>query len=131
MKKSIIILALVVSTSSIALTFGGGGSAIPRQHDFVSEFEQMNRWHRYWQDRKSLIASGQLKVEPFGLNHAMYDFPLNTTESYPGYHGVSNFVDLDAGFPGNILDYNCGTRSYDLDNGYNHQGIDFFTWPYE
>ncbi|WP_421774843.1 peptidoglycan DD-metalloendopeptidase family protein [Gracilimonas sp.] len=46
------------------------------------------------------------------------------------YHGVSNFVDLNNSFPNQITDYTCGSRSYDLDNGYNHAGTDFFTWPF-
>lgn len=47
-----------------------------------------------------------------------------------GYHGVSNFVDLNAAFPNQLLDYNCGQRTYDLTSGYNHRGIDMFTWPF-
>src|SRR5204862_192241 len=29
-----------------------------------------------------------------------------------------------------ILDYNCGTRSYDTSTGYNHQGTDIVLWPF-
>lgn len=53
---------------------------------------------------------------------------------YPGvgrdWHGISNFVDLDGGYPGRLRDYTCGTRTYDNANGYNHAGTDFFTWPF-
>ncbi len=52
------------------------------------------------------------------------------TLSDPGYHGISNFVDQNANFPNFLLDYNCGARTYDLSSGYNHSGIDFFTWPF-
>ncbi|MBK6900653.1 MAG: peptidoglycan DD-metalloendopeptidase family protein [bacterium] len=48
----------------------------------------------------------------------------------PGYHGISNFVDQDATYPNHLLDYNCGTRTYDLSGGYNHAGTDIFTWPF-
>lgn len=129
--KNRVLMIMFLSNSGFALEFGGGGSVVPQQHDAVSEFEQMNRWLRYWQDRQSLFEKGVLSEELSGVSHAMYDFPLRTTESYPGFHGISNFVDLDPSFPGSILDYDCGSRSYDLDSGYNHQGIDFFTWPYE
>ncbi|MGN6518015.1 MAG: peptidoglycan DD-metalloendopeptidase family protein [Dokdonella sp.] len=47
----------------------------------------------------------------------------------PGYHGISNFVDLDPSFPNHVLDWNCGTRTYDLASG-NHGGIDIFLWPF-
>lgn len=46
------------------------------------------------------------------------------------YHGTLNFVDHDARFPGFVQDYTCGTRSYDLDSGYNHAGTDYYLWPF-
>ena len=47
-----------------------------------------------------------------------------------GVYGISNFVDLDPNYPNQLLDYNGGRRTYDLSNGYNHQGTDIFTWPF-
>lgn len=47
-----------------------------------------------------------------------------------GYHGTSNFVDLNASL-GAVLDWNCGSRSYDTpSSGYNHGGTDLFLWPF-
>jgi len=45
-----------------------------------------------------------------------------------GCSGISNFVDENPA-SGQLLDYNCGTRTYDQ-AGYNHAGTDFFTWPF-
>lgn len=54
--------------------------------------------------------------------------------NYNSYYGISNYFDHDPAFSGNnndnVLDYNCGSRSYDTGSGYNHQGIDIFTWPF-
>lgn len=36
-----------------------------------------------------------------------------------GHHGVSNFVDQNPDYPGAVLDYQCGGRTYDLSSGYN------------
>lgn len=47
-----------------------------------------------------------------------------------GYHGTGFFVDHDPRFPNLVQDYTCGTRSYDLDSGYNHAGTDYYLWPY-
>ncbi|HET7924880.1 MAG TPA: M23 family metallopeptidase, partial [Rhodanobacteraceae bacterium] len=47
-----------------------------------------------------------------------------------GYHGTGYFVDHDPRFPGLLQDYTCGTRTYDLDSGYNHNGTDYYLWPY-
>ena len=47
-----------------------------------------------------------------------------------GYHGTKYFVDHDPRYPGFAQDYTCGTRTYDLDTGYNHAGTDYFLWPF-
>ena len=44
--------------------------------------------------------------------------------------GISNFVDHDAAWPNRVLDYTCGTRTYDTSGGYNHAGVDIFLWPF-
>lgn len=46
------------------------------------------------------------------------------------WHGISNFVDLNPAFPGQVLDFNCGARTYDTTGGYNHGGTDLFLWPF-
>ena len=46
------------------------------------------------------------------------------------WHGISNFVDLNAAFPNQVRDYTCAARSYDNSAGYNHRGIDYFIWPF-
>ncbi len=49
---------------------------------------------------------------------------------YNSVYGISNYVDLDPAYPASLLDYNCGTRTYDQSSGYNHGGIDIFLWPF-
>ena len=46
-----------------------------------------------------------------------------------GYHIVNNQVDHDPTPNGNLLDYECGERTYDWSNG-NHEGTDYVLWPY-
>lgn len=46
------------------------------------------------------------------------------------YYGISNFIDHNPAYPNQLLDYNCGTRTYDTQTGYNHQGTDIFLWPF-
>jgi len=43
--------------------------------------------------------------------------------------GVSGYIDHDEE-TGSLLDYACGNRTYDLSNGYNHDGVDISSWPY-
>ncbi len=138
-RKLLVLITLGYAGLAQSVEFGGGGSAVPPQHDQVPQFTQMNRVYKYWQDRKKLVDTGRLKINKalpyrFGTGAGggtKYSFPLKSTKGYPGYHGTSGFVDLNPSYPNHITDYHCGNPSYDLNSGYNHRGIDFFTWPYE
>jgi murein DD-endopeptidase MepM/ murein hydrolase activator NlpD len=59
-------------------------------------------------------------------------WPLRLVPGHPepGSRTVINYVDHDAGYPDQLQDYNCGTRTYDQDNGYNHQGTDITAYPF-
>ena len=48
----------------------------------------------------------------------------------PGVDAISGFVDHDFRYPELLEDYNCGNRTYDLASGYNHKGLDIFSWPF-
>ena len=65
-------------------------------------------------------------------------FPISTSENliefnwplrkapelnYNNYYAITGYVDQDN--TSQILDYNCGTTTYD-----GHQGIDYITWPF-
>ena len=61
-----------------------------------------------------------------------FAWPLKQALGYNdnGYYGISNYVDENPAFPNLLLDYNCGSRTYDQASGYNHAGTDIFTWPF-
>jgi len=65
-------------------------------------------------------------------NHPLFAWPLQKASglNYNEIYGISGYVDHNTGFPNQLTDYNCGTRTYDSSSGYNHQGIDMFTWPF-
>ena len=62
-----------------------------------------------------------------------FDWPLRKAAgfNYNSYYGISGFVDLNPVYPNFLLDYNCGTRTYDTQDGYNHAGLDIFLWPFD
>ncbi|MCA1623557.1 MAG: VCBS repeat domain-containing M23 family metallopeptidase [Acidobacteria bacterium] len=47
-----------------------------------------------------------------------------------GTHVIPNFVDHNPAFPNQLRDYNCGTRTYDTETGYNHKGTDISNFPF-
>lgn len=64
--------------------------------------------------------------------HPLFIWPLKKVDgsAYNEIYGISGYVDHNTAFPNQLTDYNCGTRSYDTNSGYNHQGVDMFTWPF-
>jgi len=64
---------------------------------------------------------------------SLLSWPLRASDNYDGYsyYGISGFVDHNTNYPEQLLDYNCGNRTYDTNDGYNHQGVDVFTWPFK
>ena len=90
------------------------------------------------QQRQSIQSEIDRNIQRLGLQPLAVG--LSTSLSWPlqgaagqtdyGYHGISGFVDHNFAYPNQLLDWNCGTRTYDLASGYNHKGTDFFTWPF-
>jgi len=83
--------------------------------------------------QRTLLGNAGLLPRYEHAPRVLFGWPLRATGSAASafdVHGISNFVDLDPVSPGSLLDYECGTRSYDLASGYDHSGIDFFSWPF-
>ena len=61
----------------------------------------------------------------------LFIFPIRPKAGFDdyGYYSVNNYVDHDLTPNGNLLDYECGQRTYDWGNG-NHEGTDYVLWPY-
>ena len=59
-------------------------------------------------------------------------WPLQLVPGHPEQNArtIINYVDHDPGYPGQLLDYNCGARTYDTAQGYNHQGTDITAFPF-
>lgn len=96
----------------------------PEQHEHITK--SINKSREELQQKGILPATQEREFTtlfewPLGLHNGLDDY---------GYHGISNFVDQNPEYPNLILDYQCGSRSYDLSSGYNHAGTDFYTWPF-
>ncbi|MCY7375752.1 MAG: FG-GAP-like repeat-containing protein [Pyrinomonadaceae bacterium] len=79
-----------------------------------------------------LRAEGRLN-ETYSLMAPLFIFPIAANAAVNndyGVHGISNFVDHNSAFPNQVRDFNCGTRTYDTSAGYNHKGVDMFTFPF-
>src|SRR5258708_6514321 len=98
----------------------------------ITDEQRAAIWKKINASIARLKAEGKLP-EPDLQSTVTYAWPLlaaaNLNDDYD-YYGISNFVDHNPAYPNQVLDYNCGTRTYDTDGGYNHQGTDIFLWPF-
>ncbi|WP_175455530.1 peptidoglycan DD-metalloendopeptidase family protein [Winogradskyella thalassocola] len=65
--------------------------------------------------------------------HPLFIWPVKKKDGleYNDVWGISNYVDQNLSYPNQVLDYNCGSKTYDTASGYNHWGIDIFNWPFQ
>ena len=107
--------------------FGGGPIAPPR--DLTTDEERAKIESEVAETITRLRAEGHLAA--VSAEAVTFDWPLRPAAGLTdyGYHGVSGFVDHNPTI-GALRDYTCGDRTYDISSGYNHQGTDFFTFPF-
>ncbi len=65
-------------------------------------------------------------------SHPKFILPLHVKDviTDPGYYTITAYFDHDTLFPNHLQDYSCGTHTYDLESEYNHEGTDYFLWPF-
>ena len=126
-----VLFALLLGTAPVAARTPDGGGALdaadladalpaPQREAIVRQLQR---------NEASLHQAGLLAAPTAAPTPLQWPLQVQPDYPYAGYFGVSNFVDHDAAFPGHVLDYACGARSYDTAGGYNHAGTDYFLWP--
>ncbi|WP_396602680.1 peptidoglycan DD-metalloendopeptidase family protein [Algibacter sp. R77976] len=83
---------------------------------------------------KTLAIQNKLLFSKSNMDsHPLFIWPIKKANhvNYNDVWSVSGYVDHNVSFPNQLTDYNCGTRTYDTDNGYNHQGVDIYLWPFQ
>lgn len=116
--------------SQIDLPADGGGSAEFEKHTApcISNSERQHVNEIIIEN----IKKYKIQTEPKKMI-VLYDWPIaqNPIFDFNSTYGISNFVDHDPAYPNQLEDWNCGQNTYDTPNGYNHQGIDIFLWPFD
>ena len=109
----------------------GGGEFDPGPADEMSAAERAAITAEIDANVARLTREGRLAA-PLAAERVSLGWPLAPREGFsdPGYFGVTGYVDHDPAFPGQVRDYTCGRRTYDSSSGYNHQGTDYFLWPF-
>jgi hypothetical protein len=79
--------------------------------------------------KTDLLKKGSWKIT---IDHPKFSLPVKVKDGFtdPGFYTITAYTDHDTLYPDFLLDYNCGSLTYDLGSGYNHEGTDFLLWPY-
>ncbi len=123
---------LLMLASAAQITQQGGGEYKMPRSQCITQAQHNEIVDMLHTSLLNLQAKG-IVPQTFSTEQVLFDFPLKQSPAYnyPSYYGISNYFDHNISFPNLITDYNCGTRSYDATSGYNHQGIDYFLWPFD
>ena len=82
--------------------------------------------------REALVLEGKLPAVKSGVTPSfIWPLAMNNGLNDYGYYSTTNFVDHNSSYPNQLQDYNCGNKTYDTNDGYNHAGIDICLWPFE
>lgn len=134
-KNSTLFFVLLLCSSMYAQQihtneYGGGKYAVEIKEEITPAQREAIK-NKLRQNESMLRQQGGLPVVSSTMAQA-FSWPIKQALNYNdrGFYGISNYIDENTNFPGQVLDYNCGNRSYDQNSGYNHLGTDIFTWPF-
>lgn len=139
MKNIIFLVANFVLLSSlngqeVILNSGGGEySAIKIKTECVNDEQRQAIFNVIQENRVDLEQRNILQKSVQQLiPHPLFVWPVvkNPSAPYSNVWSISNYVDHNPNYPNLVQDWACGDRTYDTSNGYNHKGIDIYTWPF-
>ncbi len=134
MKKSYVFLTLLLAVSGFAQQgpFGGRYEFNPDHVECLDDAKRAQIKQQITTARQALTAQGKLQPQSLLGTHVTFDWPVlkNPNSIYNNTWSISNHVDHNLAYPNQVQDWNCGSRTYDTSAGYNHKGIDIFTWPF-
>src|SRR5688572_10726973 len=123
-------VAVSAEPVAVAVEPDGGGEFKFLPRDEITDEQRRDIQAQIAKNIARLEIDGRLA--PARPEVVLFDWPVRKAPGLSDFavDAISNYVDQNLGYPGQIMDWNCGTRSYDQSSGYNHKGIDIFTWPF-
>ncbi len=131
MKKKFTFLPVFLCVSILILAQNGGRGFDFKNTECLSDEQRTAILQILEESRTQLKKEGKLP-EADKTTHPLFIWPVENAPGAPYFANwsISNHVDHNPAYPNQVQDWNCGTRTYDTEGGYNHQGIDIFTWPF-
>ncbi|MFK8058934.1 MAG: peptidoglycan DD-metalloendopeptidase family protein [Polaribacter sp.] len=135
--KNIIYLLILVPFLTFSQTnktsFGGEFKFNPDKIPCITEEAKAKIDIQIKANLTKLEKQGKIKKNSeASLTRPSFIWPVKKADnsSFNDVWAISNYVDHNSSFPDKLQDYNCGTRTYDTNNGYNHKGVDIYSWPF-
>jgi hypothetical protein len=96
----------------------------------ISEQDRQLLYNRVEKNRKMIMEKDPAAFKSLG-DMPSFILPIQSKAGFNdyGYYTLNFQVDHDPAPGNNLLDYNCGQRTYDWSTG-NHAGTDYILWPY-
>jgi len=121
--------------SQVPKTPSGGGEYIfnPNKTPCLTTDDKNNIKELLQENVKTLKSQNKLAYSKnTSTVNPLFIWPVkkSSANSYNDVWAISNYVDHNSAAPNQLTDYNCGSRTYDTNSGYNHQGLDIYTWPF-
>lgn len=113
------------NTGDIYWTEGSFNPATTQLEYPPLKLKNLNDSLRMFSKTRNILTNTQFKAPKFQV-------PVRqvSKKSNPDFYTISAYFDHNTQYPAQVLDYTCGELSYDLENGYNHSGTDFYAWPF-
>ncbi|HEX9979706.1 MAG TPA: peptidoglycan DD-metalloendopeptidase family protein [Flavobacterium sp.] len=135
LKRIAIVIVSALFSLNLTAQDGGGEYKLPEQHvECLSDAKREQVFTAITESRRVLRNNGILSRSETSipLVHPLFIWPVakNPVSPYANVWSISNHVDHNPSFPNQVQDYSCGSRTYDTSAGYNHKGVDIYTWPF-
>lgn len=97
----------------------------------ITEEQRATLFKEIEENKQAILQINPEAFQQRTTAHPLFILPIRPKPGFEdyGYYSLFNQVDHDLTVNGNLLDYNCGERTYDWAGG-NHQGTDYVVWPY-
>jgi len=137
---SLFLLSFTISVSAQTKAhFKTGTSKNAKKAEPCISTKQLSRIKSMLKENETnLGAKGLLKNNTAKQANVLFDLPIRKSPNlgFDQYYVIRYFVDHNLTATGasdgtSNLDYNCGRRSYDATDGYNHRGTDFVLYPFQ
>lgn len=132
--QSIFVLTAMMGFAQSPMSQVHGGEVLVPQNDApcVSETLRNNIIAENTANIAQLRALETYQEPNLDGGHPLFIWPVAQASGhdYNIIYSLTNYIDHNTAYPNQVLDYNCGTRSYDTNNGYNHKGFDIISWPF-